>query len=215
MFKAVLFDLDGTLLNTLEDLNASVNAALSACGYRAEQELMQTRSFVGNGVKKLIERSLPPHTEDEEIERVLAVFRAHYSKNMRNKTRPYDGIPELLAALKADGIKLAVVSNKFDAAVKALCAEMFPGIKTAIGEREGIRQKPAPDSVFAALEEMGAEKSEAIYIGDSDVDVLTAKNAGMKCIGVTWGFRDRDLLEKTGADFIANTTEEIYRIIIK
>lgn len=213
MYKAVLFDLDGTLLNTLEDLNGSVNYVLQNNG-KAAQPLMTTRSFVGNGVRKLVERSFPDETQ-AEIDRLESEFKAHYGENMRNKTAPYPGITELLNALNAKGIKTGVVSNKFDGAVKSLCEEYFGSLAgVAVGERADVRKKPAPDSVLEAIKELGVSKNETIYVGDSDVDVLTAQNAGIKSIGVTWGFRDRELLEETGADFIADTAEDVLKIAL-
>lgn len=212
MYKAILFDLDGTLLNTLDDLNESMNKVLTENGYK-EQTKDETRRFVGNGVRKLVERSLPGEST-EFYDKIEAQFKECYAKNMRNKTAPYEGIEELLKALKERQVKVGVVSNKFDGAVKSLCKEIFGEYtQVAVGERVGVRKKPAPDSVLAAIDELGVKKEETIYAGDSDVDIETAKNAGIKSIGVTWGFRDRELLISCGADFLADTAEDILKIV--
>lgn len=212
MYKAILFDLDGTLLNTLDDLNESMNKVLVKNGYK-EQTKDETRRFVGNGVRKLVERSLPGESA-ELYDKIEVQFKECYAKNMRNKTAPYEGIEELLKALKERQVKVGVVSNKFDGAVKSLCKEIFGEYtQVAVGERSGVRKKPAPDSVLAAIEELGVKKEEAIYAGDSDVDIETAKNAGIKSIGVTWGFRDRELLISCGADFLADRAEDILKIV--
>lgn len=204
----IVFDLDGTLLNTLDDLMDSVNYMLSVKGYpvRAYEEI---RRFVGNGVRLLVERALPDGKKDE-TEKCLGIFAAHYDTNKNNKTRPYDGIREALASVKAAGYKTAIVSNKYERAVHELVASEFRGvIDAAVGERPGVAPKPAPDGVFAALAALGSKPENAVYIGDSDVDVRTAKNAGLKMIGVTWGFRDRSLLEQMGADRIVDDPADI------
>lgn len=212
MYKAILFDLDGTLLNTLDDLNESMNKVLVKNGYK-EQTKDETRRFVGNGVRKLVERSLPGESV-EFYDRIESEFKECYAKNMRNKTAPYEGIQELLKALKERQVKVGVVSNKFDGAVKSLCKEIFGEYtQVAVGEKAGVRKKPAPDSVLAAIDELGVKKEETIYAGDSDVDIETAKNAGIKSIGVTWGFRDRELLISCGADFLADKAEDILKIV--
>lgn len=214
MTDTIVFDLDGTLLNTLDDLMDSVNYMLRGEGYpvRSYDEI---RAFVGNGVGLLVERSLPEGHKDE-AERCLKIFSAHYDLNKENKTRPYDGIIELLTAVKAAGYKTAIVSNKYDAAVKELADKVFSGlIDTAVGEREGVAKKPAPDGVFAALESLGSARERAVYVGDSDVDVETAKNAGLPVVGVTWGFRDRALLERMKADYIIDRPSELPEILKK
>ncbi|MBQ9745383.1 MAG: HAD family hydrolase, partial [Clostridia bacterium] len=166
-YETVIFDLDGTLLDTLEDLCDSTNFALSRFGY-PERTLAEVRAFVGNGIGKLIERALPSGLENPDYSAVLACFKAHYGENCNNKTGAYSGIYGLLATLKASEIQTAVVSNKLDSAVKALCERYFGGYFTvAIGEREGIRRKPAPDSVFAAMEMLGAKSESTLYVGDS------------------------------------------------
>ena len=209
----IVFDLDGTLLDTLDDLRDSVNYAL-----QTEQFALRTReeirAFVGNGVANLVHRAVPYGTPEDIEQRCLATFRAHYATNMNNKTAPYPGILPLLQTLKQRGIKMAVCSNKFDAAVKKLCKEMFEGlIPVAIGECETVRKKPAPDSVLMALEQLDSKKENAYYIGDSEVDVETAHNAGLCCIGVTWGFRDRAVLEEKGAEIIIDSPEEILALL--
>ncbi|MBQ8403513.1 MAG: HAD-IA family hydrolase, partial [Clostridia bacterium] len=192
-YGTVIFDLDGTLLNTLEDLCDSTNFALACFGFPA-RTLAEVRSFVGNGIGKLIERAVPEGTESSVCAQVLEVFKAHYSENCNNKTRAYDGIEWLLKKLKEEKIKIAVVSNKVDSAVKVLCERYFADyISVAIGETENIRRKPAPDTVFAAMELLGAEKKNTVYVGDSEVDVETAKNAGIGLVAVSWGFRNRDV----------------------
>lgn len=212
-YDTIIFDLDGTLLNTLDDLRDSLNVALINHGYEP-RAIEEVRSFVGNGVKKLVQRSLPIHSTEEEISQCLATFKEHYNKNMQNKTRPYDGIMELLLDLNRFNFKLAIVSNKFDAAVKELSKEYFGDlINVAIGESANVKRKPAPDSVFAAIKELGSDIDRTIFVGDSDTDIQTAKNAGITCIGVTWGFRTRDLLRKEGADYLIDTPKELLTLI--
>lgn len=203
-YEAILFDLDGTLLNTLEDLKDSCNAALEACGY-APRTLDEVRRFVGNGVGLLIRRALPEGTGEEEYSRCLALFKAHYQNNLDNKTRPYPGIEQALDALLARGYRIGVVSNKFDAAVKALCAHHFPRIQVAVGEREGVRKKPAPDSALAAAQALGVRPASTLYVGDSEVDIQTARNAGMDCLSVDWGFRPEAVLREAGATRIIHS----------
>ena len=213
--KAVIFDLDGTLLDTLTDLTISVNAAVEAFGYKTHSREDVCR-FVGNGVYKLIERAIPDGVDNAHYTEVLEYFKTHYAEHMYDHTGAYSGIIDALGTLKAEGYKLAVVSNKFDAAVKELCARYFAEhIEVAIGENEaaGIKKKPAPDTVIAALRELGCSSEEAVYVGDSDVDVHTAKNSGMPCISVLWGFRDRDFLESEGANTFADTAYELVRLV--
>lgn len=200
----MVFDLDGTLLDTLEDLTDSVNYMLDACGY-PRRSLEFVRMAVGNGVRKLIERALPPAAAKLRTDECLSVFRAHYSENLDVKTAPYPGIMDVLDELCRRGIDVGVVSNKYDGAVKALCKKHFGArVPVAIGERPGIRRKPAPDSLLEALRTMGVEPADAVYVGDSDVDVETARNAGLKCIGVSWGFRPRQSLIAAGADAVVD-----------
>ncbi len=212
-YDTIIFDLDGTLLNTLDDLRDSLNYALEHHNYEPKT-LEEVRSFVGNGVKKLVQRSLPLHSTEEDIEQCLATFTKHYGNNMQNKTRPYDGIMELLLDLDRYNYKIAIVSNKFDSAVKKLSKEYFGDfINVAIGESDTVKRKPAPDSVYAALKELGSDINKSLFVGDSDTDVQTAKNAGITCIGVTWGFRTREVLRKEGADYLIDTPKELLTLI--
>lgn len=212
MKKAVIFDLDGTLLNTLDDLADSTNYALSRFGYPT-RTIDEVRQFVGNGVAKLIERAIPEGKNNPNFEKCLAIFKENYAQNMYNKTAPYNGIIEMLSNLKSRGIKIAVVSNKFDLAVKELCKKYFEGfIDFAAGENEaqGIKKKPAPDTVISVLTEFNFAPEDAVYVGDSDVDIMTAKNSKMPCISVTWGFRDEKFLLESGATILINAPSEIY-----
>ncbi|CDE99912.1 putative phosphoglycolate phosphatase bacterial [Clostridium sp. CAG:813] len=212
MKKAVIFDLDGTLLNTLDDLADSTNYALSRFGYPT-RTIEEVRQFVGNGVAKLIERAIPEGKNNPNFEKCLAIFKENYAQNMYNKTAPYNGIIEMLSNLKSKGIKIAVVSNKFDLAVKELCKKYFEGfIDFAAGENEaqGIKKKPAPDTVISVLNKFNFASEDAVYVGDSDVDIMTAKNSKMPCISVTWGFRDEKFLLENGATILINAPSEIY-----
>lgn len=212
MKKAVIFDLDGTLLNTLDDLADSTNYALSKFGYPT-RTIEEVRQFVGNGVAKLIERAIPEGENNSNFEKCLSIFKENYAQNMYNKTAPYNGIIEMLSNLKSKGIKIAVVSNKFDLAVKELCKKYFEGfIDFAAGENEaqGIKKKPAPDTVISVLNEFNFAPEDAVYVGDSDVDIMTAKNSKMPCIIVTWGFRDEKFLLENGATILINAPSEIY-----
>lgn len=213
MKKIVIFDLDGTLLNTLDDLADSTNFALSKFNYPT-RTIEEVRQFVGNGVAKLIERAIPEGKNNPNFEKCLAIFKGNYAQNMYNKTAPYNGISDMLANLKSKGLKIAVVSNKFDLAVKELCQKYFNGyIDFAAGENEaaGIKKKPAPDTVLEVLKEFNLKPNEAIYVGDSDVDIMTAKNSDMPCISVTWGFRDEKFLLSYGATILIDSPDEIYR----
>lgn len=214
MYKLAVFDMDGTILDTLEDLKDSTNFALEKCGYPT-RTYDEVRRFVGNGIRKLIERAVPEGLTVEQIDRVHEVFTEHYKAHCADKTKAYDGIKPLLEKLRANGVKTAVVSNKADYGVQELCKEYFDGLfDYAIGEREGIRRKPAPDSVNEALRVLGMSKSEAVYIGDSDVDFETAKNAELPCISVLWGFRDEEFLREKGATLFVHDPAEIYDIIM-
>lgn len=205
-----IFDLDGTLLDTLQDLAAAVNFALRKNGME-EHSIDDIRRFVGNGVRKLIERAVPDGSKNPRIDEVFADFRSYYMQHSLDATKPYDGITEILQELKQRGCKMAVVSNKMMAATQELVAHFFPEIEVAIGENEaeGIRKKPAPDMVFEALHRLGAEAESAVYIGDSDVDIQTAKNAGVPCISVLWGFRNREFLLEHGAQHFIEKPSEI------
>ena len=212
-YMIAIFDLDGTILNTLEDLADSTNYALKTYGY-PERTMDEVRQFVGNGIRKLMERAVPEGTPVEEIDRVHETFTAHYKVHCADKTRPYDGIMELLQNLKKDGCKLAVVSNKADYGVQELCKQYFDGVfDFAVGEREGIRKKPAPDSVNEVLKTLECSRDRAVYIGDSDVDIQTAANAQMDHIIVEWGFRDIPFLISKGAKGLVEKPEEILEIV--
>lgn len=212
-YDTVIFDLDGTLLDTLEDLADSINFALALYGFPC-REIEEVRSFIGNGAARLMELSIPDGINNPQYEKCLADFRHHYSGNMQNKTAAYKGIMELLEQLSKENYKIAIVSNKFDKAVKELNQVHFREyIKVAIGESENVSKKPAPDTVFKALEELGSTPNNAVYVGDSEVDVKTAKNSGTICIGVTWGFRDREVLEQKGADYVIDKPQELLKII--
>ena len=211
MNKVFIFDLDGTLLDTLGDLAASVNYALRTHGM-PEHSIDDVRRFVGNGARKLMERAIPEGAATPDFEATFATFREYYMQHSLDTTRPYDGIPETLIELKARGCRLAVVSNKMMAATQELCRHFFQDtIEVAICENEaqGIRKKPAPDTVFAALQSLGVEKDNAVYVGDSDVDIQTAANAGLPCISVLWGFRDRDFLIQHGAKTFISAPSEL------
>ena len=208
-FDTYIFDLDGTLLSTLNDLAASTNYALR-WARMPERTIEEIRMFVGNGVKLLMERAIPNGINNPKFEETYAKFREHYLEHNLDTTSPYDGVPELLRELKRRGKKLAIVSNKFYAATQDLAKHFFPDtIKVAIGERETIRKKPAPDTVLEALRQLGASKEGAVYIGDSDVDIMTAKNCGLPCISVLWGFRDKDFLIQHGGTEFVNKPSEI------
>ena len=206
--KAVLFDLDGTLLDTLEDLSLSVNHALKTLSL-AERTKKEIRSFLGNGMENLVFRSLPDDKK-ECLPEALALFREHYAKHSEDHTAPYDGIPALLDRLESEGYVMAIISNKPDFAVQTLAKTHFPRIGYAVGEREGIRRKPEPDSLLIAMEAMSVKKEDCIYVGDSEVDVKTAVNTGIPCVAVTWGFRDLPDLKEAGAEHFAADTDELY-----
>ena len=210
--ETYVFDLDGTLLDTLDDLTAAVNFALVACGLPVRTR-GEVRSFVGNGIKTLIARAVG----DAYVEKqsgALEIFKEYYGEHCLDKTKPYDGVKELLAELVKRGKKLAVVSNKADFATKKLCSRLFPEIPVAIGENEsaGIRKKPAPDSVLAALRALGANKETAVYVGDSEVDIETAAAVGVPCVSVSWGFKDRAFLLAHGATRIIHEPKELLDI---
>ena len=212
-YETVVFDLDGTLLNTLEDLADATNYALRTM-QMPERTIGEVRAFVGNGVRRLMELSVPGGFDNPKFEETFAVFKKYYGEHCNDKTRAYDGVVPVLRKLKEKGYALAIVSNKIDFAVKELNDLYFKGIvPVAIGEKEDIRRKPAPDTVFEALKELGKTKEEAVYVGDSDVDIKTAKNAGMPCISVLWGFRDKEFLAEHGAEYYAETADDVLRYI--
>lgn len=215
MIKNVVFDMDGTILNTIDDLYCSVNYALKQCGYplRSMEEVL---SFVGNGVKVLIDRAMPNGYTKEEYDKCFSIFIDYYNLHKNDNTAPYVGILELMQELQQKNIKMSVVSNKFDAGVKELAKNLFNGyLPVAIGESETVMPKPNPSGVWYALELMGAKKEESAYIGDSEVDFETAKNSGLTFIAVTWGFRPRSLHEKLGAKNIVDKPIEILDILEK
>lgn len=214
-YKLAVFDLDGTILNTLDDLAASVNYALNAKGYpvRTTEEVC---SFVGNGIRKLIERSVPQGTSIQDIDRVHEQFTSYYTNHCADKTKAYDGIYELLTELRKCGCKTAVVSNKADYAVQKLCLKFFPECFDMVaGEQQPkYNKKPAPDLVYLIMEKLDVPAEDTVYIGDSDVDILTAINAGVDCISVDWGFRSRDFLIENGAAKIVSDTIQLKNAIL-
>jgi len=213
MIKAVVFDLDGTILDTLEDLADTMNYCLNRYDMPS-RNLNEIRSFVGNGIHKIIERSVPIGTDNKLIDKMFDLFNEHYKIHCKDKTKPYDGIVDLMQNLKDKNYKLAVVSNKADYAVKDLCSSFFNGlVDYAVGAKEGQRKKPYPDSVFVALEKLKISANEAIYIGDSEVDIETAKNANIDLIMVDWGFRNSDYLISLGAKTIIHKPIELIDLI--
>ncbi len=214
-YKLAIFDLDGTILDTLEDLADATNFALREHGY-PERTIEEVRRFVGNGIRRLIERAVPGELTTEEIDGVHNTFSAYYQQHCADKTRPYEGILQLLERLRAAGCLTAVVSNKADAAVQPLCRHYYKGLfDYAVGERAGIRRKPAPDSVQEVLCRLRVDPADAVYIGDSEVDIQTAANAGLDSIIVTWGFRERTFLESQGGRRFVDRPEEIEGIVLK
>lgn len=206
---AVIFDLDGTLLNTLDDLRDALNYTLHAFG-RPLRTLEEVRRFVGNGIPNLIERATSPGAPIREM---LDVFLPYYQLHNMDKTRPYEGVSEMLDRLKAQGRAMAIVSNKVHAASQALCGEFFPQVDVVVGSQPGLPNKPAPDMVRAAMERLGVGPAETVYVGDSEVDLATARNAGLDCVCVTWGFRDKEELERQGGTVFAATPQELERLL--
>lgn len=206
--------MDGTILDTLDDLTDTLNMSLAEVGMpvRTKDEV---RSFVGNGVGKLLERAVPQGTTEEEMAALAGAFRKNYAVHCADKTKPYDGVPELIAALRAAGLKTAVVSNKVDFAVQTLAEGYFKGLfDMAVGEREGVRRKPAPDSVNEVMRTLGIPQEKTVYIGDSDVDADTARNACVDFVGVEWGFRPREVLLEHGATVTVKTADELRRAVL-
>lgn len=211
--NTVIFDMDGTVLDTLDDLTDSVNYVLDRFGMPRRTKA-EYRKFFGNGIKFALRSAVPADTSEAVIDEMLPIFREHYNLHCLDKTKPYEGILELMKELKCFGYKLAIVSNKIDSAVKELNDRFFSEyVSVAIGEKAGIKRKPAPDTVFAALEELGASKEEAVYVGDSEVDFKTAQNSELPCISVLWGFRDKDFLIEQGATTFALTPEEVLQYL--
>ncbi len=212
-YKALIFDLDGTILDTLEDLKNSVNFALSKNNLpkRTTEEI---RSFVGNGIRLLVERSVPNGTPVSITDCVFADFKEHYSLNSACNTKAYDGIYDVLSQLRSKGVLLGVVSNKADFAVQILIKTYFDGMfHFATGEKQGIKRKPCPDSVYTAAKYLGVELQDCLYIGDSDVDIETARNAKISCMCVTWGFRDKEYLKRLNPDYLVDYPNQILECI--
>lgn len=215
MIKALVWDLDGTLLNTIDDLADSVNFALTKYN-QPNKTVDEVKRAVGNGVNKLIERCLENGQNNQNFAEILETFKVHYSKNSAVKTAPYPEICETLKELKTSGYKLAVVSNKFENAVVDLCQKYFPNtFDVIIGETPQIKRKPAPDMLFAALKKLQVQAEEIYFIGDSEVDVQTAKNAEIKCLSALWGFRSKEILLANGAKYFLNTPQEIFKFLEK
>ena len=208
MKTGILFDLDGTLLETLEDLKDAVNYALIRFGY-PERTLEEVRQFVGTGARNLIRKALPGQFGDEIIDTVLGVYQEYYRAHCQVKTKPYEGVLEALAEISRQ-YPVAIVSNKPDAAVKTLCARYFPGVY-ALGEADSLPRKPAPDMLFAARDILGVDRF--VYVGDSEVDVQTAQNANVPCLSVLWGFRDREVLEQAGATHFCEDARQMPGIL--
>lgn len=211
-YDTVIFDLDGTLLYTLTDLRSGVNMAMHRFGWM-ERSYEEMRHFVGNGIRNLMNQAVPGGEQNPLFEEAFAAFKESYAAVQTETTGPYDGIPEAVEELQKHGVKMAIVSNKIDSAVKALNDDFFH-MNIALGEQEGIARKPAPDSVYYAMKQLGADPAKTVYVGDSDVDIRTAENAGLPCISAEWGFRTREELLSYGATCIAATPEEMTRIIL-
>lgn len=215
LYDAVLFDLDGTLLNTLDDLTEAVNHTLRLYGLPALEQA-EVRAMVGNGVRRLVERLLPGGAADPRMEAALTDFERYYTAHCDVRTRPYEGVVEAMAALSEAGVKLAIVSNKNDQAVQALTRTYFGSLAAvAVGGRDGVPRKPAPDMPLAALAALGTAPQRALFVGDSDVDMQTAQNAGMDCMLVGWGFRDPDALAALGPRFFVDDAAEMPALILQ
>ena len=209
----IVFDLDGTLLDTLQDLANAVNHALSSHGLPA-RSLAEVRSFLGNGIRYLVERSVPEGLPAEQLEKVFQTFRQYYMEHCLDQTQPYEGIMPLMEKLHSRGYKMAIVSNKLHPAVQELNERFFARyVSSAVGESATVRRKPNPDAVLAALAELGSCREEAVYVGDSEVDLATARNAGLPCISVLWGFRDKGFLEQQGATCCIARPEELLDVL--
>ena len=214
-YDTVIYDLDGTLLNTLDDLANAVNHAMQEGGYPLHS-VAQVCAMVGNGMEMLIRRALPQSAKQDEaaFERTLAGFKAYYALHANDCTRPYPGIVEMLGELKEMGVKQAVVSNKGDPFVKQLCAEIFGDVLcAAVGEQTGVRRKPAPDSLLKVMADLGCRPQSTLYVGDSDVDVETARNAGVDCACVCWGFRTEEQLKAAGGQVFAHQAQDIINLV--
>lgn len=212
-YKVAIFDMDGTILNTLEDLCDTMNYCLKKY-HMPERSIDEVRSFVGNGIRKLVERAVAENTDSKQIDEIFTVFMDYYKDHCAIKTRPYDGIAEVIQKLRKQGIKTAVVSNKADAAVKDLCDDYFPGLfDFSVGDKEGQRRKPYPDGVFSVMEHFEVTREDVVYIGDSDVDYQTARNADVDVIMVGWGFRSVEFLKSIGVDKVIHKPDEIAEIL--
>lgn len=213
MRKLVIFDLDGTLLYTLEDLTNSVNYALELCGY-AKRSLEEISTYVGNGVEQLMRQAVPASLDEQDFARCYQSFKEYYSEHCCEKTRPYDGVMETLKLLKSRDVKVAIVSNKFQDAAEDVCEHYFEGLyDIVVGESDKCRRKPAPDGIDMICEKYGVEKDDVLFFGDSEVDIMTAENAGVYCVSVLWGFRDREFLAKNGAKVFVSNPLDIVDII--
>lgn len=213
MKHAVIFDLDGTLLNTLGDLRAATNHALEVRGL-PPHSMEEIRQFIGNGIRLLICRAMPEGTPEAEIDAALDDFKAYYAAHIHDRTVPYDGIPQLLTALRKHGIKVAVLSNKIDSASQQLIEYFFPGKTDVVfGEHVGVPRKPDPTSCRMVMQQIGVQPEQVLYVGDSGTDMQTAKNAGLYAVGVTWGFRSKEVLLKYGADVLVHRPEQILQIL--
>jgi len=210
---AVIFDLDGTLLNTLGDLRAATNHALEVRGL-PPHSMEEIRQFIGNGIRLLICRAMPEGTPEAEIDAALDDFKAYYAAHIHDRTVPYDGIPQLLTALRKRGIKVAVLSNKIDSASQQLIEYFFPGKTDVVfGEHVGVPRKPDPTSCRMVMQRLGVQPEQVLYVGDSGTDMQTAKNAGLYAVGVTWGFRSKEVLLEYGADILVHRPEQILQIL--
>lgn len=213
MKHAVIFDLDGTLLNTLGDLRAATNHALEVRGL-PPHSMEEIRQFIGNGIRLLIRRAMPEGTPEAEIDAALDDFKAYYAAHIHDRTVPYDGIPQLLTALRKRGIKVAVLSNKIDSASQQLIEYFFPGKTDVVfGEHVGVPRKPDPTSCRMVMQQLGVQPEQVLYVGDSGTDMQTAKNAGLYAVGVTWGFRSKEVLLEYGADILVHRPEQILQIL--
>lgn len=213
MKHAVIFDLDGTLLNTLGDLRAATNHALEVRGL-PPHSMEEIRQFIGNGIRLLICRAMPEGTPEAEIDAALDDFKAYYAAHIHDRTVPYDGIPQLLTALRKRGIKVAVLSNKIDSASQQLIEYFFPEKTDVVfGEHVGVPRKPDPTSCRMVMQQLGVQPEQVLYVGDSGTDMQTAKNAGLYAVGVTWGFRSEEVLLKYGADVLVHRPEQILQIL--
>ena len=214
MKNTIIWDMDGTILNTLEDLKDSVNYAVVSHGFKP-YDLSEVKAMLGNGIKVLMELAVPDGLNNPRFDDCFRTFKEYYQLHMNDKTCPYEGIPEVMKQLKEKGWKQAIVSNKIDSAVRKLAETYYPFIDLALGERDGLKRKPFPDMVWAALEYLGSSKKEAVYIGDSEVDFETAKNSGIDCISVTWGFRDKKTLQAIGAPLIIDRPPQLVKVLAK